>query len=62
MPILNATKREPSLVAGQAVEIDRQVQRDGHGTVDGEKYQVGAAAPGLLPMLSMIGHPCGTSP
>ena len=34
------------LAAGQAVEIDRKVQRDGHVTVGGEKYQVGAGHAG----------------
>jgi transposase InsO family protein len=29
---------KPVLAAGQAVEIDRKVQRDGHVLVDGEKY------------------------
>ena len=34
-----------SPAAGQAVELDRKVQRDGHVLIDGSKYQVGTAWP-----------------
>ncbi len=37
---------KPVLAAGQAVEIDRKVHRDGHVFVDGEKYQVGTGYAG----------------
>jgi hypothetical protein len=38
----------PVLAAGQAIEIDRKVHRDGHVTVDGEKHQVGTGHTGKL--------------
>lgn len=44
------------LAAGQAVEIDRKVQRDGHVTVGGEKYQVGAGHAGTRVTMRLDGH------
>jgi hypothetical protein len=44
------------LAAGQAVEIDRKVQRDGHVTVDGEKYQAGASHVGTRVSMRLDGH------
>ena len=47
---------QPVLAAGQAVEIDRKVQRDGHVTVGGEKYQVGAGHAGTRVIMRLDGH------
>jgi hypothetical protein len=47
---------KPVLAAGQAVEIDRKVHRDGHVTVNGEKYQVGASYIGTAVTLRLDGH------
>jgi transposase InsO family protein len=46
----------PVLAAGQAVEIDRKVHRDGHITVGGEKYHVGASYAGTAVTLRLDGH------
>ena len=47
---------KPVLAAGQAVEIDRKVHRDGHVSVDGEKYQVGAGHAGTQVTMRLDGH------
>lgn len=47
---------KPVLGAGQAVEIDRKVRRDGHVTVIGEKYQVGTGHAGTTVTLRLDGH------
>jgi hypothetical protein len=47
---------QPVLAAGQAVEIDRKVQRDGHVTVGGEKYQAGAGHAGTRVTMRLDGH------
>jgi transposase InsO family protein len=47
---------KPVLAAGQAVEIDRKVHRDGHVTVSGEKYQVGTGHAGTQVTLRLDGH------
>jgi transposase InsO family protein len=47
---------KPVLAAGQAVEIDRKVQRDGHVLVNGDKYQVGAGHAGTTITLRLDGH------
>ena len=44
------------LAAGQAVEIDRKVHRDGHVIVDGEKYQVGTGYAGTSVTMRLDGH------
>jgi hypothetical protein len=44
------------LNAGQAVEIDRKVHRDGHVTIDGEKYQVGTGYAGTQVTIRLDGH------
>jgi transposase InsO family protein len=44
------------LAAGQAVELDRKVQRDGHVNFSGEKYQVGATHIGTAVTLRLDGH------
>jgi transposase InsO family protein len=46
----------PVLAAGQAVEIDRKVHRDGHITVGGEKYHVGTGHSGTAVTLRLDGH------
>jgi Integrase core domain len=46
----------PVLAAGQAVEIDRKVQRDGHVTVNGQKYQVGMGYAGTQVTMRLDGH------
>jgi transposase InsO family protein len=47
---------KPVLAAGQAVEIDRKVHRDGHVFVDGEKYQVGMGYAGTAVIMRLDGH------
>jgi transposase InsO family protein len=47
---------QPVLAAGQAVEIDRKVHRDGHVNFDGEKYQVGAGHADTTVTLRLDGH------
>lgn len=47
---------KPVLAAGQAVEIDRKVHRDGHVIVSGEKYQVGMGYAGTQVTLRLDGH------
>ena len=47
---------QPVLAAGQAAELDRKVQRDGHVNFDGEKYQVGATYIGTTVTLRLDGH------
>jgi transposase InsO family protein len=47
---------KPVLAAGQAVEIGRKVQRDGHVTVSGEKYQVGMGYAGTAVTMRLDGH------
>jgi hypothetical protein len=47
---------KPVLAAGQAVEIDRKVHRDGHVIVDGEKYQVGTGYAGTSVTVRLDGH------
>jgi transposase InsO family protein len=47
---------QPALAAGQAVEIDRKVHRDGHVNVDGSKYQVGAGHAGTQVAMRLDGH------
>ena len=47
---------KPVLAAGQAVEIDRKVHRDGHVTVGGEKYRVGTGYAGTQVTLRLDGH------
>jgi Integrase core domain len=53
LPKRNGT---PALAAGQAVEVDRKVHRDGHVLINGSKYQVGTglAATTVTPRLD--GH------
>ena len=51
-----APRRQPVLAAGQAVEIDRKVHRDGHVFVDGEKYQVGTGHAGTTVTMRLDGH------
>ena len=46
----------PVLAAGQAVEIDRKVQHDGHVMVSGEKYQVGTGYAGTAVTMRLDGH------
>ena len=47
---------KPVLAAGQAVEIGRKVQRDGHVTVNGENYQVGMGYAGTAVTMRLDGH------
>jgi hypothetical protein len=47
---------KPVLAAGQAIEIDRKVHRDGHVIVDGEKYQVGTGYAGTSVTMRLDGH------
>jgi transposase InsO family protein len=47
---------KPVLAAGQAVEIDRKVHRDGHVIVSGEKYQVGTGYAATRVTLRLDGH------
>ena len=47
---------KPALTAGQAVEIDRKVHRDGHVTIDGDKYQVGTGHAGTTITVRLDGH------
>ena len=47
---------QPALAAGQAVEIDRKVHRDGHVNVDGSTYQVGAGHAGTQVTMRLDGH------
>jgi transposase InsO family protein len=47
---------KPVLAAGQAVEISRKVQRDGHVTVGGENYQVGMGYAGTAVTMRLDGH------
>jgi hypothetical protein len=47
---------KPVLAAGQPVEIDRKVHRDGHVTVGGEKYQVGMGYVGTAVTMRLDGH------
>jgi transposase InsO family protein len=47
---------KPLLAAGQAVEIDRKVHRDGHVIVSGEKYQVGTGHAATRVTLRLDGH------
>lgn len=47
---------KPVLAAGQAVEIDRKVHRDGHVLIDGEKYQVGTGYAGTAVTMRLDGH------
>jgi hypothetical protein len=47
---------KPVLGPGQAVEIDRKVQRDGHVMVSGEKYQVGTGHAGTTVTMRLDGH------
>jgi transposase InsO family protein len=47
---------QPALAAGQAVEIDRKVHRDGHVNVDGSKYQVGAGHAGTQVAMRLDEH------
>ena len=47
---------KPVLAAGQAVEIDRKVHRDGHVIVSGEKYQVGMGHADTQVTLRLDGH------
>jgi transposase InsO family protein len=47
---------KPVLAAGQAVEIDRKVQRDGHVTVNGQNYQVGMGYAGTQVTMRLDGH------
>jgi hypothetical protein len=42
----------PALAAGQAIEVDRKVQRDGYVQLAGSKYQVGTGLAGTS-------SPCG---
>jgi hypothetical protein len=44
------------LAAGQAVEIDRKVQRDGHVMVVGEKFRVGMGYAGTAVTMRLDGH------
>jgi hypothetical protein len=46
----------PVLTAGQAVEIDRKVHRDGHVLIDAEKYQVGTGLAGATVTMRLDGH------
>jgi transposase InsO family protein len=46
----------PVLAAGQAVEVDRKVQRDGHVLIDGSKYQVGTGLAGTTVTMRLDGH------
>jgi hypothetical protein len=46
----------PVLAAGQAVEIDRKVQRDGHVTFNGQNYQVGMGYDGTQVTMRLDGH------
>jgi transposase InsO family protein len=46
----------PHLPAGQAVEVDRQVQRDGHITIAGHKCQVGFGLAGRTITIRLDGH------
>jgi transposase InsO family protein len=46
----------PVLAAGQAVEVDRKVQRDGHVLMAGGKYQVGAGLAGTTVTMRLDGH------
>jgi hypothetical protein len=58
-PAKAAIQREggqPALAAGQAVEIDRKVHRDGHVNVDGNTYQVGAGHAGTQVAMRLDGH------
>lgn len=48
--------------AGQAVEIDRKVHRDGHVTFDGEKYQVGTGEAAPPSPCAWTGTSCTPSP
>jgi hypothetical protein len=45
----------PVLAAGQAVEVDRKVHRDGHVFVSGEKYQVGMGYTGTTVTMRLDG-------
>lgn len=51
-------KREgkPVLAAGQAVEIDRKVHRDGHVLIDAEIYLVGTGLAGTTVTMRLDGH------
>jgi hypothetical protein len=44
------------LPAGQAVEVDRRVQRDGHVLMNGGKYQVGTGLAGATVTTRLDGH------
>jgi hypothetical protein len=46
----------PVLAAGQAVEVDRKVQRDGHVLIDGSKYQVGTGLADTTVTMRLDGH------
>jgi hypothetical protein len=46
----------PVLAAGQAVEVDRKVQRDGHVLIDGSKYQVGTGLAGTTVTMRLDDH------
>ena len=46
----------PVLAAGQAVEVSRKVQRDGHVLIDGTKYQVGTGLAGTTVTMRLDGH------
>jgi hypothetical protein len=46
----------PVLAAGQAVEVDRKVQRDGHVLIDGSKYQIGTGRAGTTVTMRLDGH------
>ena len=58
-PVQSAIGRRdgnPVPAAGQAVEVDRKVQRDGHVLVAGEKYKVGTLLAGTTITLRLDGH------
>jgi transposase InsO family protein len=44
------------LPAGQAVEVDRKVHRDGHVLIGGGKYQVGTGLAGTTVIIRLDGH------
>jgi hypothetical protein len=46
----------PVLAAGQAIEVDRKVQRDGHVLINGSKYQVGTGLAGTTVTMRLDGH------
>jgi hypothetical protein len=47
---------KPLLAAGQAIEVDRKVHRDGHVSIAGSKCQVGFALAGRTVTMRLDGH------